>query len=94
MMSPGGGQSIESGDIFGSGCNTDGQLGLGHANDVHSLTRLRVPDSFEVENREGGIDKVVAGGDSSGFITKSGKLFTWGNSVRWTRSQRETVWKW
>ncbi|GAA5906171.1 uncharacterized protein JCM6883_005465 [Sporobolomyces salmoneus] len=68
----------ESGDLFGSGCNTDGQLGLSHSRDVYSLTHIPLPPF--VKEKEGGIEKIVAGGDTSGFITKSGKLYTWGNS--------------
>jgi len=72
--------SAESGDLYGTGCNTDGQLGLSHSRDVYQLTKIPLPES--INSREGGIERIVAGGDTSGFITKSGKLFTWGNSVR------------
>jgi len=48
------------------------------------LTKIPLPES--INSQEGGIEKIVAGGDTSGFITKSGKLFTWGNSVRLSSS--------
>ncbi|GAA5841146.1 hypothetical protein JCM5353_008977 [Sporobolomyces roseus] len=71
----------ESGQLYGSGCNTDSQLSLPTSSshpDVYSLTRIPVPPSIEEE--QGGIKKILAGADTSGFITNSGKLFTWGNS--------------
>ncbi|GAA5936202.1 RCC1 domain-containing protein [Sporobolomyces koalae] len=70
----------ESGDIYGTGCNTDGQLGLGpeSISDIYTLTQI--PLSSEITEREGGVAKIFAGGDTSGLITHSGKVYTWGNS--------------
>ncbi|GAA5946510.1 hypothetical protein JCM3765_000272 [Sporobolomyces pararoseus] len=68
----------ESGDLYGCGCNTDGQLSILPPRDVYSLTKIELPK--EIVTQQGGIEKIVAGGDTSGLITKSGKLFTWGNS--------------
>lgn len=69
---------LDSGEIFGSGCNTDGQLGLGPSelSDIHTLTRVRLPE--EVNNQR--ISSIHSGGDTSGLITDSGELWTWGNS--------------
>ncbi|GAA6009389.1 hypothetical protein JCM11491_004303 [Sporobolomyces phaffii] len=68
----------ESGDVFATGCNTDGQLGLGTSDDAYAFTRVPIPDW--IRDREGGVLRVVAGADTTGVITHSGKLFTWGNS--------------
>lgn len=71
----------EAGEIFGTGCNTDGQLGLGDGvlEDVYQLTQLQLP--MEIAS-EGGVACIRAGADTSALITASGKLWTWGNSVR------------
>ncbi|ORY79291.1 regulator of chromosome condensation 1/beta-lactamase-inhibitor protein II [Leucosporidium creatinivorum] len=69
----------ESGEIWGTGCNTDGQLGLGEGvlEDVYQLTQMQLPK--EVVS-EGGAAQVRAGADTSALITASGKVWTWGNS--------------
>ncbi|GAA5830750.1 hypothetical protein JCM11251_001062 [Rhodosporidiobolus azoricus] len=70
----------EDGQIYGTGCNTDGQLGLGPSelNDVFSLTRLPLPQ--HIHDHEGGVASISAGADTSALITVSGKVFSWGNS--------------
>ncbi|EGU12704.1 putative Uvb-resistance protein uvr8 [Rhodotorula toruloides ATCC 204091] len=68
----------ENGQVFGTGCNTDGQLGLGSASsDIYQLTRLPLPREVE---KEGGVERISAGADTSAIITKSGKVWTFGNS--------------
>lgn len=70
----------ENGQVFGTGCNTDGQLGLASASsDIYQLTRLPLPREID---KEGGVERISAGADTSAFITKSGKVWTFGNSVR------------
>lgn len=69
---------VEAGHLYGTGCNTDGQLSLSSTSDHYSLTRI--PLSPLLTTQEGGILKILSGGDTSGLITKSGKLYTWGNS--------------
>ncbi|GAA5949831.1 hypothetical protein JCM21900_004216 [Sporobolomyces salmonicolor] len=70
----------ESGEIWGTGCNTDGQLGLGTSvlSDVYELTKLLLPP--EIVEHEGGVARISAGADTSALITQSGKVYTWGNS--------------
>ncbi|GAA5968733.1 hypothetical protein JCM11641_000713 [Rhodosporidiobolus odoratus] len=73
----------EDGTIFGTGCNTDGQLGLGGSSpsaldDLHELTQLQLPS--HLQTHEGGIRTIRAGADTSALITESGKIWTWGNS--------------
>lgn len=70
--------NLENGDLYGTGCNTDGQLSISPPLDLYSLTKIDLPK--EIKQKEGGIWKIIAGGDTSGLITKSGKLYTWGNS--------------
>ncbi|BGP06475.1 hypothetical protein JCM10049v2_002297 [Rhodotorula toruloides] len=68
----------ENGQVFGTGCNTDGQLGLASASsDIYQLTRLPLPREID---KEGGVERISAGADTSAFITKSGKVWTFGNS--------------
>lgn len=75
------GHRAEEGDIFGTGCNTDGQLGLGAEclNDVYEIERKVVLPEKVVE--EGGVSFIRAGADTSALITGEGNLWTWGNSV-------------
>lgn len=70
----------DGGHIFGTGCNTDGQLGLGPdvISDVYELTRMPVPPQVADE----GVVAIRAGADTSALLTSSGSLWTWGNSVR------------
>jgi alpha-tubulin suppressor-like RCC1 family protein len=74
-------QYPEDGQIWGSGCNTDGQLGLGDGqlNDVYQLTRMELPHEVI---KQGGVRRIRSGADTSVLITESGQLWTWGNSVR------------
>ncbi|TNY22351.1 putative Uvb-resistance protein uvr8 [Rhodotorula diobovata] len=70
--------TAEDGEIYGTGCNTDGQLGLGAAtSDVYQLTRLPLPGEVA---KEGGVERISAGADTSALVTKSGTLWVWGNS--------------
>ncbi|KAK4702873.1 hypothetical protein P7C70_g3350, partial [Phenoliferia sp. Uapishka_3] len=68
----------EGGEIYGTGCNTDGQLGLGEevVKDVYEITRMPLPDQVVHE----GVARIRAGADTSALITYSGDLYTWGNS--------------
>ncbi|GAA5921507.1 hypothetical protein JCM3775_003080 [Rhodotorula graminis] len=68
----------EDGQVWGTGCNTDGQLGLGSASsDVFELTRVPLPHEVE---QQGGVARISAGADTSALVTKSGTLWVWGNS--------------
>ncbi|KPV76559.1 uncharacterized protein RHOBADRAFT_52550 [Rhodotorula graminis WP1] len=68
----------EDGQVWGTGCNTDGQLGLGSASsDVFELTRVPLPLAVE---QQGGVERISAGADTSALVTKSGTLWVWGNS--------------
>lgn len=70
----------DDGQVWGTGCNTDGQLGLGSASsDVFELTRVPLPREVE---QQGGVERISAGADTSALVTKSGTLWVWGNSVR------------
>lgn len=71
----------DSGEVYGTGCNTDGQLGLGSevVTDVYELRKMELPREIAAE---GGIAKLRAGADTSALVTASGKVWTWGNSVR------------
>ncbi|GAA5849583.1 hypothetical protein JCM8547_000504 [Rhodosporidiobolus lusitaniae] len=75
----------EDGEIYGTGCNTDGQLGLGPSSsldgglsDVFELSKLSLPE--HIRAHEGGVKSISAGADTSALITESGKVFAWGNS--------------
>ncbi|GAA5885643.1 hypothetical protein JCM6882_007509 [Rhodosporidiobolus microsporus] len=75
----------ENGEIFGTGCNTDGQLGLGSSsddaeglNDIFALTKLPLP--AHIYTHEGGVASISAGADTSALVTVSGKVYSWGNS--------------
>ncbi|GAA5887220.1 hypothetical protein JCM16303_007381 [Sporobolomyces ruberrimus] len=70
----------EAGHLYGTGCNTDGQLSLSSSNTSDHYSLTRIPLSPLLTTQEGGILKILSGGDTSGLITKSGKLYTWGNS--------------
>ncbi|TRY88169.1 hypothetical protein DNTS_026874, partial [Danionella cerebrum] len=64
------------GDIFASGGNSAGQLGLGHLNDSNSFQRLR-PFCNNAP-----IKLLSAGDHTSAALTADGRLFLWGdNSV-------------
>ncbi|GAA6063558.1 hypothetical protein JCM10212_004489, partial [Sporobolomyces blumeae] len=71
-----------SGTLYGSGCNTDSQLAIARSlvstPDVYALTPIPLP--VEITDQEGGVELVRAGADTSALVTKSGKLYTWGNS--------------
>ncbi|GAA5998340.1 RCC1 domain-containing protein [Rhodotorula paludigena] len=68
----------ESGDIFGTGCNTDGQLGLGSASsDIYQLTRVPLPREIA---KSGGVESISAGADTSALVTREGTVWVWGNS--------------
>ncbi|GAA6027647.1 hypothetical protein JCM8097_007963 [Rhodosporidiobolus ruineniae] len=83
----------EDGSIYGTGCNTDGQLGLGSSpsssssssgneaeglHDIFQLTRLPLP--AHIQAHEGGVKSISAGADTSALVTESGSVWTWGNS--------------
>lgn len=59
------------------GCSTDGQCGIDELDDVWNITRLNLPQDVTKEE----IASIHAGGDTSALITKTGRLWTWGNSV-------------
>lgn len=73
----------ESNDIYGTGANTDGQLAMTPASDdasaadVYRWTKIALPKEIV----EDGIAAIRAGADTSALITRSGKLWSWGNSV-------------
>lgn len=70
----------ETGEIYGTGCNTDGQIGLGAAEaDVFGFTKVDLPAEIA---QEGGVARISAGADTSALVTASGRVWTWGNSVR------------
>lgn len=69
--------SSEQGHLYGTGVNTDGQLGTNDDDDRHSFTRIPLPEQLE----EDGIASLHAGADSSAVISKEGDLWTFGNSV-------------
>lgn len=71
--------SAEQGELYGTGVNTDGQLGAGDAVDRRVLSKLELPDA--VMQGGGGVASVHAGADTSAIITRTGELWTFGNSV-------------
>ena len=78
----------ESGDVYGTGCNTDGQIGLGDASgDVVGFTKIALPSEIV---QEGGVARICAGADTSALVTESGRVWTWGNSVRHQNSTIRT----
>ena len=66
------------GKLFGTGVNTDGQLGM--SDDVDRLTFSEI--SIPTQLIEDGIASVHAGADTSAFISNEGDLWTFGNSVK------------
>lgn len=72
--------NAENGEIWGAGCNTDGQLGLGDGelSDVYQMTKMELPHEVI---KQGGPRHIQAGADTSALITESGQIWTWGNSV-------------
>lgn len=69
-------------EIYGTGCNTDSQLGLGPTSsslskDVYSFLPTLLPEIV----KERGIEWIRAGADTSALLDKEGDLWTWGNSV-------------
>ncbi|KAK4051884.1 hypothetical protein OIV83_002589 [Microbotryomycetes sp. JL201] len=67
---------VLTGQVWGAGCNTDGQLGLGpeHVDDASALTRIK---TLGTDHK---FSKISAGADTSAAIAENGDLFTWGNS--------------
>ncbi|KAM0755142.1 RCC1/BLIP-II [Meredithblackwellia eburnea MCA 4105] len=67
-----------TGELYGTGCNTDGQLGLGpsYLKDVYRLTKVPLPKEVVEE----GVTQIRAGADTSALLTTAGNLWTWGNS--------------
>ena len=62
--------------IFGIGSNGNGQLGIGHLEDVNKPTEcIGVPSNFTVT-------KITGGGNHSALITTAGQLFMAGFSQR------------
>ena len=80
----------ESNEIYATGANTDGQLAImpdskdASAADVYSFTKIVLP----TEVVQDGIASIRAGADTSTLITRSGKLWSWGNSVSHLDSAR------
>lgn len=68
----------DAGHVFATGANPDGQLGLGDRNDRDAFILLDLTS----EVRDDGVRSIRAGADTSALITQSGRLFTFGNSVR------------
>jgi alpha-tubulin suppressor-like RCC1 family protein len=68
----------DDGSVLSVGANPDGQLGLGDKRDRDAFTDLHLPR----EIRDDGVRSIHAGADTSAIITRSGRLFTFGNSVR------------
>ena len=74
----------EDSQIYGTGVNTDCQLGLSLSAeefdhlDRHQFTRIPLPTELQAED----IASIAAGADTSAVLTTSGKVYTWGNSVR------------
>ncbi|XP_051566249.1 transcriptional regulator ATRX-like [Myxocyprinus asiaticus] len=68
--------STLQGEVFATGGNSDGQLGLGHCNDSISFQRLHpFCDSAPIR-------LLSAGNHTSAVLTEDGRLFLWGdNSV-------------
>lgn len=71
---------VADGDVLATGCNSDGQLGLEDLQDRFAF--VPVPLASSLGRSAGGVQKLLAGGDSSGLLAQSGELWTWGNSVR------------
>lgn len=46
--------------------------------DVHEFAKVDLPEEVI---KEGGVAGLRAGADTSALITKSGKVWSWGNSV-------------
>ncbi|CAD6565465.1 MAG: hypothetical protein CYPHOPRED_005640 [Cyphobasidiales sp. Tagirdzhanova-0007] len=67
---------LSDGKLFGTGVNTDGQLGM--SDDVDRLTFSEI--SIPTQLIEDGIASVHAGADTSAFISNEGDLWTFGNS--------------
>ncbi|XP_074551601.1 uncharacterized protein LOC141808790 isoform X2 [Halichoeres trimaculatus] len=64
----------ERGRLYGAGSNQDGQLGLGHCNNITSFHRLR-PFCDHAP-----IKMLSAGCNTSAALTEDGRLFMWGNN--------------
>ncbi|XP_053692054.1 secretion-regulating guanine nucleotide exchange factor isoform X2 [Sabethes cyaneus] len=76
-VSAGGGHTLilaDDGQLFASGWNNRGQLGLGHAEDVNRFTCVTV-------GREEGFKSIATGWDVSGAINARGDLYLWGSNV-------------
>lgn len=67
----------EQGLVFGTGVNTDGQLGTGDDLDRHILSPVRLSDEIYGE----GVTNIGCGADTSSILTSKGRLYTFGNSV-------------
>lgn len=68
-------------EIYAWGCNEFGQLGFGNNNDNdHTFPeRLKLPTRFDTS----GIDSISCGSNHTVCLTKSGKIYVWGdNSCR------------
>ncbi|GAA98751.1 uncharacterized protein L969DRAFT_95074 [Mixia osmundae IAM 14324] len=64
----------DQGEVYGSGINTDGQIGSGLSDsDVTVLTRIQLPKGEQPEH-------IRAGADTSLIITSQGSVWSWGNS--------------
>lgn len=72
--------SINNGDLFCTGWNNRGQLGLGHTDD---LTRFALVGNFHFE-------QIACGWDVSGGITVDGDLYLWGSNV-WEQVSGEKI---
>jgi len=66
----------DDGQLYGTGVNTDGQLGIGDDEDRHSFSKIDLPEELSSD----GIASIVAGADTSAVLTRAGNLWTFGNS--------------
>ncbi|XP_055548211.1 secretion-regulating guanine nucleotide exchange factor isoform X2 [Wyeomyia smithii] len=73
-ISAGGGHTLVldgEGQLFATGWNNRGQLGLGHTDDIHLLTCVN----------HLGFKSITTGWDVSGAINTQGELYLWGSNV-------------
>ncbi|KAL9652104.1 hypothetical protein ABK040_015905 [Willaertia magna] len=67
----------EENELFGSGCNFDGQLGFEEDKIIKGFTKITVP----IELKELKIEKIICNYNNSAIITKNGKLYLCGSNA-------------